>query len=222
MHDAPRPGVIKIAMTLRAQPASASSRTLRPSRQLVVQSRTVAAAIAVPVFAAMIWFGIPRGTLARVLVMIAVISALYLVAIYLLSRVRIVIEPDGITENGFFLHNRRIAVKRIESILLVEVYRGQSLETATQVFVLDASGELLLRMRGQFWSPEAVDALTTAYGVAVRTADDPLTRGQLRSDHPELVYWFERWPWVRVLCLVGAISALSLVLIALMTSTLFA
>ncbi|MEF2978797.1 hypothetical protein [Subtercola sp. YIM 133946] len=196
----------------------ATPRTLRPSRTLFAQSRAVAAALTLPVFAAMLWFAIPRGTWPRVLAVIAVITLAYFGAVYLLSRVRVVIEPDALVENGFFTHNRRIAAKRIASALVVQVYRGQSMETAPQLFVLDAAGELLLRMRGQYWGDESVHAVANAYGVPVRVSAEALTRAQLRADHPELVYWFERWPWVRTFCLVGAIAALSLLMIALMSS----
>jgi hypothetical protein len=194
-------------------------RTLRPSRALFTQSGTVAAALTLPVFAAMLWFAIPRGTWPRVLVAIAFITTAYAIAVFLLSRVRIIIEADGMIEHGFFSHNRRVAAKRIESALIVQVYRGQSMETAPQLFLLDASGELLLRLRGQYWGDAAVRAAAGAYGVPIRESAEPLTWAQLRADHPDLLYWFERWPWARTFCIVGGIAALSLILIALMSST---
>ncbi|QWT24838.1 hypothetical protein KPL76_05615 [Subtercola sp. PAMC28395] len=192
-------------------------RILRPSAQLFIQSRTVAAASALPVFAAMLWFAIPRGTWPRVLVAIVVVAAAYLVAIYLLSSVRIVLDRDGITENGFFVHQRRISAKRIANVVIVQVYRGQSLDTAQQLFVLDATGELLLRMRGQYWSDENLGAVASAYGVPVRRASEPISRAELRENYADVIFWFEKWPWLKALCLVGAIAALSLVLIALMS-----
>ena len=195
------------------------SQVLRPIRSLIVQSRAVLAATTLPVFAAMLWFAIPRGTCFRVLIAMAVVASLYVATAYLFSRVRIDIEPDGIIENGFFARNRRTAAKRIASALIVPVYRGQSLESAPQLFLLDASGELLLRMRGQFWSEQSVRVAATAYGVPLRSIAEPLTRQQLRTEFPELVFWFERWPWVRVACLVGGIATLSLLLIALLSST---
>ncbi|WP_188672553.1 hypothetical protein [Subtercola lobariae] len=197
----------------------APRRTLRPSRHLFVQSRIVAAALTLPVFAAMLWFAIPRGTWIRVLIAMAMIAAIYGGAVYLLSRVRIDIEPDGLIENGFFAHDRRIAAKRIASAVFIPVYRGQSLETTPQLFLLDASGELLVRMRGQYWSTADINAVASAFGAPVRTVDEPLTRAQLRVDYVDHLYWFERWPWVRVACLVGGIAALSLVLIVLLSST---
>lgn len=196
----------------------AQTRTLRPSAQLFIQSRTVAAASALPVFAAMLWFAVPRGTWPRVLVAIAVLTAAYLAALYLLSRVRIVLDRHGITEKGFFGHARRISAKRIATAVIVPVYRGQSLDTAQQLFLLDAGGELLLRMRGQYWSDENLGAVASAYGVPVRRSSEPLTRAQLRQDYADVIFWFERWPWLTGLCLVGAIAALSLLLIALMST----
>ncbi|TIH28930.1 hypothetical protein D4765_18165 [Subtercola vilae] len=195
-----------------------STRTLRPNASLSSQSRTVAATLTLPVFAAMLWFAIPRGTWPRVVVAFAVIALVGAVLSYLLSRVRIVVDRDGLLENTFFGSQRRISAKRIASVLIVPVYRGQSLDTSSQLFAFDASGEPLLRMREHYWGTEALSFVADAYDVPVTLSDRPLTRGELRRDHADLLFWFERWPWLGSLCIAGGVAALSLLLIALMSS----
>jgi hypothetical protein len=191
--------------------------TLRPIHQLRGQSRIVSAALVLPVFAAVLWFSLPRGTWPRVVVAFAVVAVAYTVATYLLSRVSISVTRDGIHERGFFVRSNRVPMKRIASVLVVTVYRGQSLDTAPQLFVLDSAGELLLRMRGQFWGRDGIDDLIAALDVPVSRVDEPVSRARLRRDFTGIIYWFERWPWLGAICLAGGIAAASILLILMMS-----
>jgi hypothetical protein len=201
---------------MSVQQNTAPSVSVRPRSQIYGQTRLVAAALTLPIFAAMLWFAIPRGTWPRVIIAFAFILALYLVGLALLRAVRIVIERDALVERGFFFSNR-IAAKRIATALVVDVYRGVSTETNRQLFLLEGSGGLLLRMRGQFWSDEEIAKVAAAFDVPVQGPEDPITTTQLRTEMPELIYWFERWPWVGGLSVAGAIALFALVLIALMS-----
>jgi len=197
-------------------PSSRTDRVLRPIAQLHGQTRLVTAALLIPVFAAVFWFSIPRGTWPRVFVALLVVTAVYATASFLLSRVSIRIAHDCVSERGFFTTNR-VASKRIESVLIITAYRGQSLETVPQLFLLDTTGEALLRMRGQFWSTDSIEAMASAFDVPVRRIEEPLTRTELRRDYSSILYWFERWPWLGGAVAAGTIAALSLVLILLMS-----
>lgn len=197
-------------------PVSRAERLLRPVAQLHGQTRLVTAALLIPVFAAVFWFTIPRGTWPRVLVALVVVTVVYALASYLLSRVSIRISHDCVSERGFFTTNR-VASKRIESVLILTVYRGQSLETVEQLFLLDTTGDALLRMRGQFWSVDSIEALASAFDVPVRRVEEPITRAALRRDYAPILYWFERWPLLGAVVSAGAIAGLSLVLILLMS-----
>jgi hypothetical protein len=196
---------------------SSVATVVRPRDQISSQTRLVAAALVLPILAAMLWFSIPRGTWPRVIIAFLFIALLYLAAAWLLRGVSIRIERDGLLERGYFRHANRIPAKRIATALILDVYRGVSTETNRQLFLLDSSGELLLRMRGEFWSNDDIEAVAGAFDVPVRRMADPITAARLRSESPDLVYWFERWPWVGGLCVAGAISLLALLLIALMS-----
>jgi hypothetical protein len=180
------------------------------------QSGLIAAALLIPVFAAVFWFAIPRGTWPRVFVALLVVSAVYAIASILFSRVSTRLAHDHVLERGFFTTNR-VASKRIESVLIVTSYRGQSLETVRQLFLLDTNGDALLRMRGPFWSVDSIEAMASAFDVPVRRVDEPMTRAELRRDHASLLHWFERWPWLAAAVSAGSIAALSIVLILLMS-----
>jgi hypothetical protein len=189
---------------------------LRPAAHLRGQARVIAAALLIPVFAAVFWFSIPRGTWPRVIVALAVVTAVYALAAFLLSRVSISLARDGVVERGFFLTNR-VPSKRIESVLILNTYRGHSLDTVPQLFLLDTNGLALLRMRGQFWSSDSIETMANAFDVPVRRIDDAVSAAVLRRDYRGLLYWFERWPWLGALVLTGSIASLSLLLIVLMS-----
>ena len=190
---------------------------VRPRAQLVAQTRLVAAALILPIMAAMLWFAIPRGTWPRVIIAFAFVLAIYATGAALLRAVSIRLDHDAIVERGFFLRENRIPAKRVASAVILDVYRGASSETSRQLFLLDSAGVLLLRMRGEFWSNDDIETVATAVDVPVRRRPDPLTSAQLRAELPELLYWFERWPWAGRLAAAGVIALLALVLIALMS-----
>lgn len=192
-------------------------RTLRPRSQLIRQTRLVVAALTLPILAAMLWFAIPRGSWPRVIIAALFILALYLAAVALLRGVSIRLERDGLVERGFFVHQNRVPAKRVATALIVDIYRGATAETTRQLFLLDTTGERLLRMRGEFWSNDDIDAVATAFGAPVQRLDDPITADRMRTEMPELIYWFERWPWAGRLTVAGTIALLTLVLIALMS-----
>jgi hypothetical protein len=196
---------------------SSVATVMRPREQISSQTRLVVAALTLPILAAMLWFSIPRGTWPRVIIAFLFVAALYTAGTWLLRGVSIRIERDGLVERGFFRHDNRIPAKRIATALIIDVYRGVSTETNRQLFLLDTSGELLLRMRGEFWSDDDIDAVASAFDVPMRRMPDPITAARLRAESPDLLYWFERWPWVGGLSVVGAISLLALLLIALMS-----
>jgi hypothetical protein len=193
------------------------ARILRPRTQLITQGRLVVAALTLPIFAAMLWFAIPRGTWPRVIIAFLFITALYLAGVALLRGVSIRIDRDGLVERGFFFHNNRIPAKRMATVVLIDVYNGSTTDTDRQFFLLDGSGELLLRMRGEFWSNDDIAEVTGAFPVLVQHLPDPITPERLRADFPELLYWFERWPWAGRLAVAGIIALFALVLIALMS-----
>jgi hypothetical protein len=191
---------------------------VRPRVQIIRQTRLAAAALILPVFAAMLWFAIPRGTWPRVIIAFAFVLALYFLGAALLRGVSIQVNGDGLVERGFFRHQNRIPAKRIATALVVDVYRGSTAETNRQLFLIDSTGELLVRMRGEFWTNDDIEAVAAAFGVPLRQAADPITAAQLRRDLPELLYWFERWPWAGRLAIAGTIALLALILIGLMSA----
>lgn len=204
-------------MTLQTDTPTASPLHLRPQPQLGGATRLVVAALILPVFTAVLWFSIPRGTWPRVLVALLVVSLVYLAANWLLARASISVTADCVSENGLLTGRIRVPAKRIASQVVLETYRGESLDTDMQLFAFDSTGDRLLRMRGPYWSRESIEAMAAAFDVPTRRLEGPITLRELRRRYRDSLYWFERWPALGVLCTAGFIAALSLTLIMLMS-----
>lgn len=190
---------------------------LRPLPQLSGPTRLVTAVLILPVFVSVFWFSIPRGTWLRVLVALIVVSLVYAVASRLLARASIRVTADCVSENGLLTGRIRVPAKRIVSLVILETYRGDTLDTELQLFAFDPAGERLFRMRGPYWSRESIEIMAAAFDVPTRRLEGPITRMELRRRYHSSLYWFERWPALGVMCVVGFIAALSLVLITLMS-----
>jgi hypothetical protein len=191
--------------------------TLRPLPQLSGPTRIVTAVLILPVFIAVFWFSIPRGTWPRVLVALIVVSLVYLVASRLLARASIRVTADCVSENGLLSGRIRVPARRIVSLVILETYRGDSFDTDLQLFAFDPAGVRLFRMRGPYWSRESIEIMAAAFDVPTRRIEGPITSLELRRRYRDSLYWFERWPALGLLCVTGFTAALSLCLIILMS-----
>jgi hypothetical protein len=99
---------------------------------------------------------------------------------------------DGVRERGFFGRTRLVRPSDVGTILVVQLYDGSTLDTLPQLFVTDHTGRMLIRMRGQFWSTEAMDRVAEELDVPVTRPEEFMTLTQLRRTSPRMLYWFER------------------------------
>ncbi|HEY4268163.1 MAG TPA: hypothetical protein VGM94_08235, partial [Galbitalea sp.] len=67
-------------------------------------------------------------------------------------------------------------------------------ETLTNLFVADAAGHRLLRMRGRYWSARNMEQVARHLGAVVTRANQSVSTHELHAEWPGLLYWFERVP----------------------------
>jgi hypothetical protein len=181
-------------VTARARVSSATTRTLRPDRRLFRQGVITVLALTMPVFAVLYWLTIPSERWPVVLaVQLAVILVSFFIVLGFLGAA-IRVSPEGVSERGFFGRRHQAPIEAIGSILLVEIYRDSALDTQPQLFICSANGGLLFRMRGIFWTRADMDAVVDTIDVPIAVAESTVTMTELRRSHPELLYWFERFP----------------------------
>jgi len=176
--------------------AATNARVLRPHRHLLTHGVLAALALTTPVFAVLYWLTIPNGGWAVVLI---VHLALVLVLVLLIAGflgTAIQVSPARVRERGFLGRVRLTSRDQVGSILLIEVYRDNALDTQPNLFVCGTDGELLVRMRGQYWSRDDMELVAETLDLPITTTARSLTLGELRRARPDLLYWFERLPAV--------------------------
>jgi hypothetical protein len=167
---------------------------LRPCGHLFRQSTISILAFFAPLFAVLYWLTIPGGVWLPVAVGQAFALVLYGIAAIAFARTVIWVDHTGVSERGFFGRVAHVPVRTIGSIVMLELYQSDALDTHPQLFVTGSDGRLLLRMRGQFYSRQAMETVVHQLGTPVETVPEPLTLLELNRLRPELLYWFERRP----------------------------
>jgi len=167
---------------------------LRPHGQLFRQGVLACIAFMTPVFIVLYVVTVPEGPWQAVIAVhvIATITVVLAGAAYF--RVVIVVDPDSVTEVGFFGSRRRVERADIGSLVRAEIFDSSGFRTLPQLFVCGPGGSQLIRMRGQFWSALSMDTVATTLKMTPQQLDEPLSTSELRREYPGLLYWFELHP----------------------------
>lgn len=166
----------------------------RPVAKLHVQATIAALAFFAPIFAVLFWLTIPRGTWVTVVIVLGVVVLLCAAALIGAQRSTIWVSQGTASERGVLGRTRHFVLADVHEVVMLDVYRGDAVDTYPQLFVTGHDGRTVLRMRGQFWTPEDMETLADELGAPVVRISDPLTMSELNHSRPELLYWFERRP----------------------------
>ncbi len=169
--------------------------TLRPRRTLVRSIGLTLAALAFPLVIADLWALPPTGDVRIVTSVVLLVFVAAGLAWRRYRRTEVVVSELGIVERGFFGQVQVTAARDIAGVIRLELYRGATLDTTRQLFVVDADGACRLRMRGSFWDDEAMDDVARLLGIDETVRPEPVTLAELRRSDPQLLYWFERRPF---------------------------
>jgi hypothetical protein len=176
---------------------SAREIVLRPHRHLFLRGIVAILALTTPVFAVVYWLTIPSAAWPFVLIAHLVVIGATVLGVASFLNTTIIVSRAGVRERGFFGRTVRVAPGEAGAVILVQVYEGSTLDVLPQLFVASPQGRLLIRMRGQFWSPEDMERVAEELDVPVTRPEQPMTLSQLRRAWPRLLYWFERIPFGR-------------------------
>ncbi|MCU1442718.1 MAG: hypothetical protein JWQ59_868 [Cryobacterium sp.] len=169
-----------------------SVHTLRPHAHIPRQYAFAAVASLVPIFLVLYWLTVPPGAWLPVLIAQALViaAAYYGAAAY--KRTTITVTPSRIIERSFFGRMSEFEPGTVGSVILLELYRSGALDSDPQLFLVDPVGNLLLRMRGQFWPRSAMETIIDQLEAPVVRVPEPMSLRDLNRLRPELLYWFER------------------------------
>jgi hypothetical protein len=166
--------------------------TLRPRRSLGWSIGLPVAALALPLLGVELWVLGTRDALTIVAWTAAVTAVLTLAAWVSYRRTQVTISRYGIVERGFFGGRVTLATRDVAGVLRIQLYRGNSLDTTHELFVVDRSGRGAIRMRGRFWDTGTMDLVAGLLEIEETVRADPVTLAELRTSDPKLLYWFER------------------------------
>lgn len=166
---------------------------LRPRPTLARSIGLPVLALAVPLFGTVVWVVGPLGppAMAAAVAGLLVFAGLASLAWHRYRRTQIQVSRQGLVERGFFGRVQRVPREDVAGVLRLETYRGDTLETVPQLFVVDREGRCLVRMRGTFWDDAAMDAVAPMLEVGQSVRNEPATLAELRASDPHLLYWFE-------------------------------
>ena len=165
---------------------------LRPRGQLLRHSAVAGLALFAPIFSVLYWLTVPTGSWRPVAAAQVVLILVCVLGVVAYRRTGIWVDHSGITERGFFGRVDSFAAAEVGSILLLELYLGDALDTHAHLFVTGSDGRLLVRMRGQYYSRFAMDTVIEQLAAPVVRVEEPMTLQELNRARPELLYWFER------------------------------
>lgn len=168
-------------------------RILRPRPTLTRTIGLPVLALAVPLFVTVVWVLRPLGgpELAATAAGALMFLGLAALAWHRYRRTRIQVSRRGLVERGFFGRVVRVSREDVAGVLRLNTYRGDTLETVPQLFVVDRAGHCLVRMRGTFWDDASMDAVAATLEVPQSVRNEPVTLAELRDTDPGLLYWFE-------------------------------
>lgn len=184
------------------------SHHLRPLGSLFRQGIIACLVFMAPVFAALYALTVPRGAWRSVLSLQVVAILVVLLASIAFFRAGVWVSAAGLRERGFFGRLSYVPIEKIGSVMTAMTFTGVGSEASPQLFVCDHEGRQLIRLRGQFWSHESMQVVIDTLPVPHRAIDDAMSRRELHTDYPGLLYWFERRPVVAALAFTLATLAL--------------
>lgn len=190
---------------------SSHDTVVRPRRSLLTSGVTALAIAGVPLFGVLYWLSFSQGSWQRV----AVANVVYLLCcliLWLLFRAGLVrVDESSITKRTLL---RRLVLPRLNvaTVLLSQTYRGSSSDTVPQLLALDNAGLRLFRMRGIYWSRDAMRQVAEAIGAPMTIDPVPMSLREYYQRHPGVAYWYEGRPWIAV---VGGVVAFAVAVLAI-------
>jgi hypothetical protein len=175
--------------------ATGTSVTVHVRRRLLGQGLVAVVSLTAPILLALFWLTIPDGPWPAVVAAAIAVVVVFGYAVVQYFRVAVVVTPTHLIERTFFGTTRRVPIEHVARAVLLDLHRTLAAEPRRQLFVLDAEGRVLLRMRGDYWSTHSIHEIAThLVTVPVEHVESALTLDELQRTNPLMLYWFERRP----------------------------
>ncbi|GAB3127510.1 hypothetical protein [Glaciibacter psychrotolerans] len=179
--------------------AGTISQLLKPRRNLWQSAWVGCVVLTLPIFGSLYLLTIPHGTWVPFALAHAALVLLFALAAARLRGAGIRLLPSGIRERAYFSRMVFTPVDRIDSVIVVKLRDTYSDDVAPQLFIVDAQGRTLLRMRSQMWYPDDFTTAIHYYSVPVQSVEPVLSWAELRQSYGGNLSRWERHPVVTIL-----------------------
>jgi hypothetical protein len=182
---------------------------VRPKRDLWLTAWGACASFVFPLFLSLYLITIPTGLWEPFAVAHVLLIGAFALAAERLRGAGIHLSPDGIRERAYFMPTVFTPVDRIASVLVLKLLDSNSEDMSRQLFIVDAEGQTLLRIRGQLWHSADFNRVMGFYALPIHVDEGPMTWPELRrSEYRRNLSRWERHPY-----LTGGAAILLLALI---------
>ena len=167
--------------------------------------------VAVPVFGVLSFLGVHNGNwwIGAVGAVVTLLACLF---IYLRYRgTSIVVTDLAVEERGFWGARNSFATADASAVDFVHTVSPTSHEPVPQLIVRGTDDRCLLRMRGAFWTADAMRQIAGHLEPVATAHTEPLTAAEFHERYPGAAYWIEHRPIMRG----AAIAVLTIVVLAL-------
>ena len=172
---------------VREGPEPVRIRVLRPQGRIVSHTIIAALALFIPLFLVLYWLSIPRQTWPFVLEIQCGFTALGVIFALGVSKITLSVTPDRLSIRSLLGRERHVAIADIDSLVLVELYQSGTVDCLPHLYLLDASGDVLVRLSGHVWSRQSLETVIDELGLTVLRPPDPFTAAELGRLRPQFV-----------------------------------
>jgi hypothetical protein len=155
------------------------------------------------------------GDATRIVIMAVSVAVVIAPVLWHVYRLRVVLTDTEIGVTGLFGRFRTYQRAEIGSVVRATCPRFRG-PPAHNVFLLDRSGTRLLRLVDTYFTHDDLDRLVELLGVPVTAPPGVVSGKWLDDQHPGVVPWGTRRPYLAALAVVGAFLGLTAVYAAVL------
>lgn len=192
---------------------------LSPSTSLLRTTMASVLLVTVPVFGVLFFLGLKNGTWPLAVAGMALTLLACAIGVKQFRSIFIGVTATTIEERGLFGSRTSTSLASAASVALVSIYSRGLPDPVNQLIVSDAEGRRLLRMRGSYWTLDAMRSVIASIDLTPSLPTDVMTRKEFFTAFPGAAYWFDRrpalfWSIIAGVALIGALLLIELVKLA--------
>ncbi len=172
--------------------------------------------VGVPVFGVLLFFGMQNGSW-PLSAGGALLTAGFCILLYRRYRLTFIgVTASTVEERGYWGTRTSFVRSDVATVVLATTYSRSSPEPLPQLVIRDSDGIRILRMRGNFWSVEAMRSVISAMDVTPILPAEVMSSEEFFTRFPGAAYWFERRPVLAWLAIAGVLAVGVIVVFAIL------